>query len=249
MNRLFRAGFAGAAFMALAGTAMASGPEWGETGDAPDLPPGQGTFGLGTLGFISGNLGGAALFGDFDLVDMYLINIVDPVNFRVTTDPDDIIGKGMAFAQFDTQLWLFQPNPKNPLEALGIVGNDDHFELGGQFSLLLRDPTDGFMGGGVVAPGLYYIAITRSKHDPFSAGGDIFLQADPQEISGPDGLGGPFPIIGWAGDPGGGAFDGDYRIALQGVVFSDIPAPGALSLFIIAAVGARRRRRRGSLPR
>lgn len=247
MNRLFKAGFAGAAFMALAATAMASGPEWGEDDDAPDLPPGQGTFGLGTLGFISGNMGMSSLFGEIDIVDMYLINIVDPMNFRATTDPQDEIGKGMAFAQFDTQLWLFQPDPANPLEALGIVGNDDHFELGGQFSLLLPDPTDGFKDGGVVEPGLYYIAITRSNHDPFSEDKarkelDIFFQKELTEISGPDGPGELFPIIGWAGDPGG-AFEGNYRIALRGVEFSDVPAPGALSLFIIAAFGARRRRR------
>ncbi len=242
MNRLFKTGFAGAAFMALAVTAMASGPEWNEDGDAPDGPPGQGTLGLGTLGFISGGMGMSSLFGDIDVVDMYLINIVDPMNFRVTTDPDDEIGMGLAFAQFDTQLWLFQPDPANPLLALGIVGNDDHFELGGQFSLLLPDPTDGFKGGGVVEPGLYYIAITRFNHDPFSAGGDIFFQEDPQEISGPDGPGGMSHLIDWEGDPGG-AFDGLYRMALRGVEFSDVPGPGALSLFIIAAFGARRRRR------
>lgn len=244
MNRLFKAGFAGAVFMALAVTAMASGPDWDEDGDAGDLPPGQGTFGLGRLGFISGNMGMSSLFGDIDVVDMYLINIVDPMNFRATTDPNDDIGKGMAFAQFDTQLWLFQPNPKNAREALGIVGNDDHFELGGQFSLLLPDATDG--GPGLMAAGFYLLAITRFNHDPFSMGGDIFFQADPQEISSADGPGGMLPIgprfTGWAGDPGG-AFAGDYRIALRGVEFSDVPAPGALSLFIIAAVGSRRRRR------
>lgn len=215
------------------------GPEWNEVGDAGDLPGGQITMGIGTLGFIAGNLGMSPFPGDIDLVDMYLINIVDPMNFRVTTDPAD--GQlNNAFAEFDTQLWLFQYNPADPLLALGVLGNDDHFELGGQFSLLLPDATDG--GAGLVAAGLYYIAITRFNHDPLSAGGDIFFQADPQEISSADGPGGMMPIIGWAGDSGG-AFDGDYRMALQGVEFAEIPAPGALSLLIIAAVGARRRRR------
>ncbi len=244
MNRFFKAGFAGAAFMALAVTAMASGPEWKENGDAPDLPGGQGTMGIGMLGFISGNLGMSALTGEIDLVDMYLIRVVDPMDFRVTTDPQD--GElGNASAEFDTQLWLFQPTPKAPLLALGLLGNDDHFELGGQFSLLLPDPTDGFPVG-LVEPGLYYIAITRSNHDPFSADGDIFFQEDPREISGPDGPGGMMPITGWDGDPGG-AFAGEYRMALRGVTFAEVPAPGALSLFIIAGVGARRRRRRSLL--
>ena len=184
MTRLFKAGFVGAAFMALAVTAVASGPEWGEVGDAGDLPGGgQATLGVGPLGSIAGNLGGAALFGDIDVVDMYLIDIFDPMNFRVTTDPLD--GRlNNAFAQFDTQLWLFQPMPGAPEIALGILGNDDHFELGGQFSLLLPDATDG--GAGLVAPGLYFIAITRSNHDPFSVGGNIFFQANPQEISSAD---------------------------------------------------------------
>ncbi len=249
MNRLFKAGFAGAAFMALAVTAMASSssPGWVEgPGDAGDLPGGaQITMGIGMMGFISGNLGMSALLGDIDVVDMYLINIVDPMNFRVTTDPqDDELPKG--FAEFDTQLWLFQHDPENPLDALGIVGNDNHPVTLSEFSLLLPDPTDGFKRGGVVDPGLYYIAITRFNHDPFSKKGDgvIFLQKERTEISGPDGRGGLFPIIGWAGDPGGD-FAGEYNMALRGVEFA--PAPGALSLFIIAAVGARGRRRRSRL--
>lgn len=244
MNRLFKAGFTGAAFMALAVTAMAAGPKYTEMGDAGALPPGQATIGIGMLAMINGNLGMAALAGEFDLVDMYLINIVDPMNFRVTTDPmDGDLGGLDPFADFDTQLWLFQPTGL-PGEALGLLGNDDHFELGGQFSLLLPDATDG--GPGLMAAGFYLLAITRSNHDPFSMGGDIFFQADPQEISSADGPGGMSNILDWAGGKGG-AFDGDYRIALQGVEFAKVPAPGALSLFIIAAVGARRRRRRSLL--
>ncbi len=125
MKRFLKKAFAGAAFMALAGTAMASGPEWCEDGDAPDLPGGQGTMGIGTLGFISGNLGMTFLTGPIDLVDMYLINIVDPMNFRVTTDPEDELGD--AFAQFDTQLWLFRPTEVEG-HALGVMGNDSHFD-------------------------------------------------------------------------------------------------------------------------
>ena len=249
MNRLFKAGFTGAAFMALAVTAMAAGPKYTEMGDAPDLPPGQATMGIGLLMMINGNLGMATLAGEFDLVDMYLINIVDPMNFRVTTDPmDGDLGGLDPFADFDTQLWLFQPNPADFSQALGVLGNDDHFELGGQFSLLLPDATDG--GPGLMAAGFYLLAITRSNHDPFSGAGgpmdNIFDQMDPQEISSADGPGGGAPITTWVGGKGG-AFDGDYRIALQGVEFAKVPAPGALSLFIIAAVGARRRRRRSLL--
>ncbi|MCH8316146.1 MAG: hypothetical protein IIA64_09250 [Planctomycetes bacterium] len=243
MNKLFNAGFVGVVVITLTATATASGPKWEEMGDAGSLPPGQPTIGSGTLGFINGSLGMAALFGGMvDFEDMFLINIVDPMNFRATTDPNDP-DLAMAFANFNSQLWLFQPTA-DPLLALGFLGNDDHPGVGSDLSLLIPMPTDG--SPALVDPGLYYIAITRFNHDPFSAGGEIFAfdPLDPFEISGPDGRGGPFKITGWAGDPGGD-FAGEYSMALRGVEFA--PAPGALSLFIIAAVGARRRRRRSLL--
>ncbi len=250
MRKLLKAGLAGTMLLALTASATASGPDHNEMGDAGSLPGGaQTTIGIGPLNFISGGLGMAALLGGVDFEDMFLINIVDPMMFRATTDPLD--GElGMAFADFNTQLWLFRPTPADPLDALGIVGNDDHPVTLSQFSLLLPDPTDMFPGGGVVEPGLYLIAITRfnikegasNRNDPVSAGGEIFFQEDPQEISGPDGPGGELKIIGWTGDQG--VFDGDYRIALRGVEFAEVPAPGALSLLVVASLIMRRRRRR-----
>ncbi len=242
MNSFVKAGFAAVVAITLTATAMASGPKWTEMGDAGDLPPGaQVTMGPGSLMMINGSLGMSPFPGDTDTVDMYLINIVNLMDFRVTTDPADP-ELDDANAQFDTQLWLFKPIMVGG-DALGVMGNDDHFELGGRFSLLLPDTTDGF-GDGVDATGLYYLAITRFNHDPFSAGMfDIFDQMNATEISGPDGPGGMMPITGWAGDPGGD-FDGDYVIALRGVEMAMLPAPGALGLFMIAAVGARHQRRR-----
>ena len=243
MKKLFSAGFVGVVAITLTATATASGPKWQEMGDAGSGPGGaQITIGNGTLGFINGGLGMSALFGGMvDFEDMFLINIVNPTIFRATTDPLD--GElGNAFADFNTQLWLFQPMMGAPLDALGIVGNDDHPVTFSQFSLLLPDPTDGFKGGGVVTPGLYYIAITRFDNDPVSMSGEIFDQVLPTEISGPDGPGGMNPISGWTGDQG--KFNGTYRIALQGVEFAEIPAPGALSLLALASFTMRRRRRR-----
>ena len=226
----------------LPGTAMASGPEWREDGDAGSLPgSGQTTMGNGMLGLISGNLGMSILTGEIDLVDMYLINIVDPMNFRAATDPDDpeLVD---AFANFDTQLWLFQPTADPPdAFALGFLGNDDHPDLpGSNLSLLIPVPTDG--SPPLVDPGRYFIAISRYNNDPVSNEGQIFFQATPQEISGPDGPGGMMTISGWTGDQG--KFDGAYRIALQGVEFAEIPAPGALGLLVLASLTMRRRRRR-----
>ena len=241
MRKLLKAGSAGTMLLALTASATASGPKFTEMGDAGSLPAGaQTTMGMGMMTGINGSMGMTLLAGG-DFEDMYLINIVDPMNFRATTDPLD--GDLMnGDANFNTQLWLFQFNPADPPNALGIVGNNDHPVTMSQFSLLLPDPTDGFPGGGVMAAGLYYLAITRFDNNPVGAGGEIFAfdPMDPFEISGPDGPGGADPIIGWTGDKG--KFDGDYRMALQGVEY--VPAPGALGLLVLAGLTLRRRRRR-----
>ena len=244
MNKLLKAGSAGTLLLALTASATASGPKWTEMGDAGSLPAGaQTTMGVGPLSFINGGLGMSMLFGDIDFEDMFLINIVDPMNFRATTDPMDP-ELAMAFANFNTQLWLFQPTADPPdAFALGFLGNDDHPDVpGSHHSLLIPVPTDG--SPSLVAAGLYYIAISRYNNDPDSDGGEIFFQATPQEISGPDGPGGMLmsPITGWTGDEG--IFDGAYRIALRGAEFAEVPAPGALSLLVVASLIMRRRRRR-----
>ncbi len=64
MKKLFSAGFVGVVAITLTATATASGPKWQEMGDAGSGPGGaQITIGNGTLGFINGGLGMAALFG------------------------------------------------------------------------------------------------------------------------------------------------------------------------------------------
>ena len=251
MRKLLKAGLAGTMLLALMASATASGPKWTEMGDAGSLPGGAQTpMGAGLLAQINGILGTISIAGGIDFEDMFLINIVDPMNFRATTDPNDPVLMALdAFANFNTQLWLFRPTPADPLDALGFLGNDDHPDVPGSLhSLLIPIPTDG--SPPLVAPGLYYIAISRSiifdprenHNDPVSAGGEIFNQASQTEISGPDGPGGMMmlPISGWTGDQG--KFDGAYRIALQGVEF--VPAPGALGLLVLAGFTMRRRRRR-----
>lgn len=217
-----------------------TGPEWGEDGDAGNSPgTAQTTLGVGSLGFISGSLGGTINpGGHIDFEDMFLINIVDPMLFRATTDEMD--GElPNAFALFNTQLWLFQPSGV-PGDALGIVGNDDHPDTGSFQSLLIPIPDDGLPG--VVAAGFYYIAITRFNNVPLSAGGEIFSLLTPTEISGPDGPGGLLPFSAWSGDEG--LFSGEYRIALRGVEFAEIPTPGVLPILALGALGITRRRHR-----
>ena len=226
--------------VAMANPQFPYGPKWEEMGDAGSLPGlSQPTLGFGTLGFINGNLGGTISSGGIlDFEDMYLINIVDPAMFRATTDEMD--GElNQAFATFNTMLWLFQPTGVAD-NALGILGNNDHPDTGNFQSLLIPIPTDG--SPPLVLPGLYYLAITRFNNVPQSAGLNIFNLDTPTEISGPDGMGGMGAVDGWSGD--GGAFVGDYRIALRGVEFSDIPAPGTICLLGLAGLGKRKRRRR-----
>ena len=217
-----------------------AGPRWQEMMDAGSLPGfAQNTLGMGTLAFINGNLGGTISSGGIlDFEDMYLINIVDPAMFRATTDEMD--GElNEAFATFDTMLWLFQPTGV-PGDALGILGNNDHPDTGSFQSLLIPIPTDD--SPPLVLPGLYYLAITRFNNVPQSGGLNIFELDSPTEISGPDGLGGGGAVDGWFHDAE--MFVGDYTIALRGVEFSDIPAPGTICLLGLAALGNRKRRRR-----
>ena len=167
---------------------------------------------------------------------MYLINIVDPMMFRATTDEMD--GElNEAFATFDTMLWLFQPTGI-PDDATGILGNNDHPDTGNFQSLLIPVPTDGEPP--LVLPGLYYLAITRFNNVPQSDGVNIFILDTPTEISGPDGSLGA--VDDWSRVAE--MFVGDYTIALRGVEFSDIPAPGTICLLGLAALGNRKRRRR-----
>ncbi len=231
MSRLLELGFASVLAVSLANTATASGPKWTEMGDAGSLPGGaQATMGNGAMVGINGGLGMTLQAGEIDFEDMFLINIVDPKNFRVTTDPADPELMDLeAFANFNSQLWLFKPMLGDPM-SLGFLGNDDHPDVPKSLlSLLIPVPTDG--SPPLVDPGLYYIAISRfnikegvpNRNDPVSDGGEIFDQVLPFEISGPDGPGGMLPISGWTGDQG--KFDGAYRIALQGVEFAESPCP------------------------
>ncbi len=186
-------------------------------------------MGNGTLTRINGTMGTIALLGGLDFEDMFLINIVDPMKFRATTDgKDPELGGGKA--NFNTMVWLFRPTSADPPEALGFLGNDDHPDVPASIlSLLIPVPTDG--SPPLVDAGLYYIAITRANNVPDSDGGEIFFfdPLTPTEISGPDGPSGLLflPISGWTGD-NGGAFEGAYTIALRGVEFAESPCPADL---------------------
>lgn len=193
-------------FAFYANSAQTSAQNWVEQGDAGSLPEtAQPIFGGGPLGAIDGNTG----VGDFE--DMYLIEITDPDNFSASTSP----GFAGGGATFDTQLFVFD------MMGFGIAANDDcPFDPGmGNGSCIAGIGPAGL--GLITQPGQYFIAVTGVNDDPVSPTGDIFNQNPINEITGPDGLGGMDPIIGWNGL----GQNGMYTIQLTGADFIIPPSP------------------------
>jgi hypothetical protein len=193
-----------------------AGPVWEENveggEDAGSLPgTSQTTEGNGQLTGILGRLEGGGILG-VDFEDMFRIRICDPEAFLASTHPTD-----SGDADFDTQLWVFEPLGEPGL-ARGRLGNNNKFEDDPR-AWLLPVPTDG--SPPLTEPGIYYIAISGQDNIPSGKGEDIFFLATPTEISGPDGGGGQFPITGWMTGPEPAV--GTYLIALEGVTFGDDP--------------------------
>lgn len=190
------------------GATASAGPEWMEMGEAGSLPgnaqPVSGSGGPVTV--ISGRLSGAGLgpagVGDFQ--DMYLIKIEDVNAFRAST-----LIEFDGFAEFDAQLFLFQPDGP---DAFARLANQDA-TVGTTDPLLLPFSTDG-TGVQLSGPGLYYLAISGQPSAPLSMSGPMFQFDLTTEVSGPDGNGGFDPVDGWTG-PGE---TGVYEIGLRGVV-------------------------------
>lgn len=194
------------------GLSAAAGPEWDEGegggGEAGSVPASaEAVTGTGTITKISGRLNGNGLItggaGVGDFQDMYLIRIVDPVNFRATT-----LQAFQGFADFDAQLFLFQPDGP---DAFARLANQDA-TMGTTDPLLLPFANDG-TGAQISSPGLYYLAISGRPSQPLGASGPMFQFDMTTEVSGPDGNGGFDPIIGWSG-PGE---TGRYEIIVEGV--------------------------------
>lgn len=217
-----------AAFVSVLGGAAFAGPDWVEVGDAgSDVPSAQvplRPIGVTSLGSISGSL--AFGFGVSDYEDLYYFSVLDPGSFSIAP----------SFATFNPVLYLFNLTVNN--EALGLLANDDMSEESNLPRLVsMSDDGTGVM---VTQPGDYLLAITGAGRYPVSRTGPIFNLASPLEISGPDGPGGLNPLEGWAGE----GERGDYRVVMIGTDFPAVPAPGAAGVFLLAAAGAARRRRR-----
>ena len=167
----------------------------------------QTPIGSGALTTILGNRSSDA--------DMYLIRIVDAVNFEARTWPG---------STGDTQLWLFD------LAGNGVTFNDDDPGQG-----LLSRITGQFLTG----PGDYYLAVSSYNYDALNAGGQLIWNNTPFGTERqPDGPGAPGPVASWSGTTFSA---GSYQIDLRGVEF--IPAPGAAVLLGLGGLVATRRRR------
>lgn len=199
---------------------------WTEVGDAGDGIGGNYQIVDGSQGAVINEIVGVTSSAAGDFVDAYLISIVDPANFRASTE-----GAG-----FDTRLFLFDIN------GFGLLANDDSPQAAGFGSLLLGQSSDGT--GIVLAQGLYILAIAGFELDPVDSNGDeIFDIISPfTEISGPDGPGGANALAAWEDNTALGlAATGAYRILLEGV--GPVPAPSSAILFTLAGMTMMRRRR------
>jgi hypothetical protein len=161
-----------------------------------------------------------------DGVDMFKIDILNPLNFSAIT-----VSAG-AFGVPDPELFLFDAS------GLGVYENDDNSASDTQSCL----PSAGSSntcgssrgGSGPLIPGIYYLAITRSENLPLSDMGDIFSPLQSTDVVGPDlTAGGGDPIIGWDG----GVFTGpDFDLTQFDIQIVDTPEPATWPLLAAAIV-------------
>lgn len=213
-----------------------AGPDWVEDGDAgsqlqtaqPVTNVTEGTLVTRIRGRLEGSVNPLTGIVEADFEDMYQITIVEPSKLVFSTQDTS--------TNFQTSLWLFDANGNGLLGnviAPTITAGDLGTPTG---SLILNFSTDD-TGILINKPGIYYICISSANRRPQNDFGPLFLFSQVDEISGPDNEGGFSPLAGWFGE--GEA--GDYELLLQGV--GTVPAPGALALLGISAIGLRRRRR------
>ncbi len=205
------------------------GANGGLLGDAGQfLPPnadqGNLTRGAGPLTEIRGRL---VFTRD---VDLFCINITDPVNFTASMPASAGIG--------DSVLYLFDT------AGHGIAANDN-------------DPAGGsgakLTGAFVPSAGLYFLAASRISvgfgsvyQMPLNgAGGPMFPQMAPNNTeNGP--LNAADVLTGWANSPTpgfGDLFNFNYTITLTGAGYHQVPASSAGLVLALGGLAATRRRR------
>jgi hypothetical protein len=206
--------------LACAGVAeSAQGQVWNESGDAPELLPGQTTVGGGPLTTITGDLTRSSTP---DFVDAYSIYIFDPGIFRASTR-NAVTASGVN----DTQLFLFAQN------GMGVTMDDDD-PAGGS-------PQSVITGTFVPGPGFYVLAISGYNSDPYGGTTNMWNDTPFAVERAPDGPGAFYPLTAWGHDVS--ASFGAYQIDLQGASFAQAPAPGAAVALGLGGLLVSRRRR------
>jgi hypothetical protein len=185
------------ALLAFATTARAQ--VWTESGDAGDLvPTAQHTSGAGALTTITGSLASPTD------VDLYCVHLV-------ATPPAGlpIVSLQCVIIQ-GPNVWLF--------DAAGNGVFTNELCAGGGKTLLAPNVS--------LPPGTYYIGVSYSEVDPFSAGGPIWIPALLGQRS-PDGPGAAGSLIGWGGPPNPGPIN-PYQISLNFFSYCDAATPTLL---------------------
>jgi hypothetical protein len=232
-----RAASAAALSSALLASTAFAGPDWDEPtfGDAGNE---AGTAQIittdGSVNTIRGKLGGNGLLaGDFQ--DLFVVNIVDPGAFSISTRLED-----GGFADFNPMLFLFRLDGLGKgAKAEALLGNDD-FSANSTAARIGSQSNDG-SGAAVTQAGLYVIGISGFASFPLNDFGESLFGTKLFEtglVVGPDGGLNGVTLGGWSAD--GQA--GEYVIRITGATGVAIPAPGALALLGCAGLVRRRRR-------
>lgn len=192
---------------------------WVEQGDAPPLPPGQQTQGVGSLTQIVGTLPGATD------VDLFAINIDNPAGFSAST---------VGGAAFNTQLFLFNSTGLGVTHHDNVSAQNQQSQITGQF---------------VPGPGVYFLGISGFNRDPFSPANQPLWNDQPFTVERPaDGPGAANPVANWGGMGPGGPYTIDLTGArfvnqppppqiTQHPVWQPVPLGGDAT-FGVSATGA-----------
>jgi hypothetical protein len=180
-------------------------------------------------------LGGTASATD---IDLFIINISDPLNFSATT-----VNATTGF--LDTALFLFDSNGRP------IYANDDD-PSGTTVNSTL--PSGNIFGPQVA--GLYYLGISFSGAQPVNSSNITLFttSGNPTDVRGPN-ASATGPLTNWDTSgivATGTTFPASYRIDLTGATTAAVPEPTTFAFALIGGVGLvglRQRRSKKPTPR